>query len=644
MRFRIEVDETPVSALLSSVSIEKELDGRTSKATFKLKVGAEGGIASEYGTSVYDSDEFDSTPRYDEATFDTSTYYTALPAQQSEIIIYDADSDEKHFRGTVVSIAREIKAPTFQWWTVTCVGLEGQLERISVNRTYTAKTARYIIQDVFDDLFPEIATTNATVENLGSAMDFEAKDLTLRALLDRLAELVDAEYRVTPDKELIWRERGSVTAAYGFDSSPDLATTYPYDSITQDRQTIGFANRVIALGGFYGTLGAELRAQADDTASQTALGKVITAYAEPARDINNQAALDLYASIALAKSGGVQEYVTLRCHHGSPDASRNVPSVLNVGDVVTVRSVNGGIAGTFTLQSVKYSMKSPDWTVLDLSLGDYNRKLAESSRKLEKIRKNPLVPPVPPPPNSVGTTQIQSLAVTNAKINSVDFSKVTSVSISDSMISSVSFSKVTSVSITNSQIVSVDFSKVTSVVISNSMITSVDFSKVTSVSITGSQIASLTITGGNIADSTIGNAKITDLDVSKLTAGTISAAISISSGGSLSCAGSFTCTGSFNSFTNGLSVGSLSATGISGISAIYAVVAGSFGMYGGGSVIDSGGVFVGAGVNTPAYGHAASGFNPYVSGVQYYGYASGTFTTVDGKTATVKGGIIVDLV
>lgn len=63
-----------------------------------------------------------------------------------------------------------------------------------------------------------------------------------------------------------------------------------------------------------------------------------------------------------------------------------------------------------------------------------------------------------------------------------------------------------------------------------------------------------------------------------------------------------------------------------------------------GDVINTSGQFIGAGLYTLSYGAAAAGFNPYVGGTQYYGVASDTFTTVDGKTATVKGGVIVSLV
>lgn len=633
MRLRIEVDETPISALLESVSIEKELDGRTSTASFKLKVGAAGGISPEYNAATYDSDQYDATTRYDEAVYDSSTYYTALPSQQSEIIIYDADTEEKHFRGTVVSIEREIKSPTFQWWTVTCVGLEQRLEKVSVNRTYTSKTARYIIQDVFDDLLPEITTANATVADLGAAMNFEAKDMTLRALLDRLAELVDAEYRISPDKALVWRERASVAGAFGFDSSPDYATTYPYDSIKSKRESIGFANRVIALGGFYGALGAELRAQADNADSQTALGKVIEVFAEPARDINNQAALDLYAEITLAKAGGVQEYVSLRCHRGNPDTTRNVPSVPEVGDVITVRSVNGGIQGEFTLQSIRYSMKSPTWVTLDLALGDYNRKLAESTRRLEKIRKNPLVPPVPPPPDSI----------TNEMVHDVNFSKVVmDVLIDSSQIDTINFAQVTDVSITDSMIDSISFAKVTGTVTVNAANITGTISNPGVVNITA-LTGSFTAAVVNVlfdADSIAGS-KISSLSVDKLVGGIITATIELNSGGIFNCYDSaffadvvqFDAAayfqGPFVNFWNGINVGG-------SVDSVYGYT------LNGNPSINASNQFVGAGVDVGSNGVGCGGVN--ISG----GYTGKTVTitgSFNGGTITTlefRGGVLVN--
>jgi hypothetical protein len=59
-------------------------------------------------------------------------------------------------------------------------------------------------------------------------------------------------------------------------------------------------------------------------------------------------------------------------------------------------------------------------------------------------------------------------------------------------------------------------------------------------------------------------------------------------------------------------------------------------------VINAAGQFVGPGVYCPNYGVAANGFNPFIGGLQYDGVTGPfTFTSADGKTITVAGGVIV---
>ena len=62
------------------------------------------------------------------------------------------------------------------------------------------------------------------------------------------------------------------------------------------------------------------------------------------------------------------------------------------------------------------------------------------------------------------------------------------------------------------------------------------------------------------------------------------------------------------------------------------------------TVISTVGAFVGAGVNCPNNGIAGAGFNPFVGGTQWNGVPSASFTTADGHTVTVRGGVIVQFV
>jgi hypothetical protein len=109
---------------------------------------------------------------------------------------------------------------------------------------------------------------------------------------------------------------------------------------------------------------------------------------------------------------------------------------------------------------------------------------------------------------SIAWSKITSVAVQNADIVSVAWSKITSVSIVDSNIVSLSWSKITSVSIQNADIVSIEWSKITSVAIQNADIVSIAWSKITSINVTGANIASLTITSGNIGNLQIIGTKI----------------------------------------------------------------------------------------------------------------------------------------
>jgi hypothetical protein len=60
-------------------------------------------------------------------------------------------------------------------------------------------------------------------------------------------------------------------------------------------------------------------------------------------------------------------------------------------------------------------------------------------------------------------------------------------------------------------------------------------------------------------------------------------------------------------------------------------------------VINGSGEFVGHAVYVPGYAVTAAGFNPFVGGTQYFGVTSASFTTADGKTVQVRGGVIVSV-
>lgn len=506
MRLRIEIDGHDHSAILKSIAIQKELAGRTSSASFDLTVAG-------------------NFPRYDLSTYDNSLYSLKdLPQQQSEVVIYNDDTDDKVFRGFITSIARQQRSRTIQIWQITCSGLEYLLENISINRSWTGKTDREIIQDAFGDVLPEIATTSATVAELAVAINFEAKDLTLRELLERLSQVSGAEWRITEEKELSWRAEGSVAAPFGFSDEPDNSTTYPWRIQSRQRNSNQFANKVTVLGAFAGTNGAELRSTAENTANQAELGRVIEAIVVN-REIDNQPALNLAAEIELERRA-VQETVAFEFDQDA----------LEVGMLVPISSVGAGIDDSYVIQSLSLRQSKPDLTVYTAQVGDYRGGLADRLRQLDRIKTGPkLQPPVPPPPNSVTDAALKDGAVTRLKIAAaaVDTARLEVAAVTDSILAAgaVTETKVASNAISTPKI---QAGAITSTTLASGAVIA---GKIAAGVITGVEIQAGSITAAdavfansaivtaNIANAAITNAKIDTVSASKLTAGTIDASV-----------------------------------------------------------------------------------------------------------------------
>jgi len=287
---------------------------------------------------------------------------------------------------------------------------------------------------------------------------------------------------------------------------------------------------------------------------------------------------------------------------------------------------------------------------------------------------------------SVATGNIQDAAVATAKIgtNAVDTTKIANAAITTAKIGSA---QITTALIGTAQ--------VTTALIANAAITNallgsavVGTANIQNAAITNALVANAAIGTLQVVDGSITNAKISDLSVSKLSAGTATfsgdVTLQRTSGGprvvlnssgvamySNSAAGVFINTTGDCVITNSSGVsttvsGNTISTG--GITTVFCTSnqydTGSGGTYKvfGTTVINSLGQFVGAGVVCTAFGVAAAGFNPYVSG-QWFGQnydlrAAVTVTTL-GQPAfigwtrdngfsyktylVIRGGAVVDM-
>ena len=625
MRLRLEIDSEPIDiALLESIEIKNELSGRSSTASFKLGVTLQ---ENAYGVE-----------RYDVAHYDLNFDVSQLPHHQSEVIIYDDDTDDKLFRGFVTQISREQQRRHFQFWSISCIGLEYLLENILISRTWTDKSDRFILQDAFGDLLPEITTENATVSQLQTGITFEAKDITLRELVTKLSELSGADFYCSPEKELVYRASGSVEAPFAFSSEPDGVDTFNCRNASTTTTTNGFANKVTVFGAYVGT--EELKAVAENTASQLEIGLREARVA--ARDINNQTALDLAAVIELEKRAVLQQ---ITFSYGTDDEPLNG---LKVGMLVHIQSKPLSLNAAYVVQTLQMNQLSDTWTEYTATLGDFQGSLYERMRKLERIKNDPLVVASPPPLNGVTKEHIVSVNATAifgdiiadqitsiradqitgliqaGQINTLTIGQVTGTiyvdaeningSITSDQIESISIAKVTGTIQVNSSNILGDilFSQIddSTIEITDSMLTGdINFSKVDglTVTITGSQIGSLTITDGNIANNTITSAKIVSLSVDKLEAGTITASISISSGGTFTCddsalfGGGAKCDGIFWATGTGVFSSEISCSSYVQCNELH--------INGGGAVINSSGQFVGPGIDVGSEGVGCGAVN-----------------------------------
>jgi hypothetical protein len=225
--------------------------------------------------------------------------------------------------------------------------------------------------------------------------------------------------------------------------------------------------------------------------------------------------------------------------------------------------------------------------------------------------------------DTINATQIDGL-IQAAQINTITFAQITgTVTVNAANISGL---------IQASQIDTINASDIVGS-ISASQIGSVNVGTLVG-NIIGSQIDNLTITDGNIANSTISSAKIASLDVAKLTSGTITAAIAISSGGSLTVAGP----ADFNNTTT--VTGSLIASG--GIQATSGVFSSTLNaqaglQVNGNSSISNTNQFIGGGgVSTLGVVQSSSAFNHNGNSG-----GSGTITLAGLTSITVSGGLVI---
>ncbi len=260
----------------------------------------------------------------------------------------------------------------------------------------------------------------------------------------------------------------------------------------------------------------------NDTDSQTLYGRTFARTIVDRKILRDSEAL-LRATIEVEKFGNPEKSGSVVFQHDG----------VQVGDLLQIESAGRNVSDSYIVNKLTLSQPSPTITQYMVGFGRWSPDLYRMIRELaDEAAEGAETPVAKPSTDSVGTPQVQALAITDSEINDVEFAKVANVSITDSEMNDVAWGKVTGVSIVDSDINDVHWNTVTNVSIVNADINDVDFGKVTNVdivdsdihalTITQASIANLTITGGKIANLTITDAQIGSLSADKINAGKLS--------------------------------------------------------------------------------------------------------------------------
>lgn len=734
MQLRVFIDGVDVSsfAMIDSTEIVQELSGRVATARIRFLIQ---GASTRYDVAEYDESEY-------------ANLIAGLVNSLAEITVENED-EERIFGGYIVKVSYDRITPGTLFLDVDCTSFGLTLETTIVNQSFTSSNDRTIIQAAMAGT--GISATSGNVALLQSISSYEAKDISVRQVLDDICSLTGAEWFVDFHKNLKYRTATAETAPFGFS---DTSSSFSWMVERYSTDFTNPANRITVIGGL-ASGGTNLSATVNDTASQAAYG--VQAVTIVDRNIRDASLLSLRGNVELSRRAFPEVSGTIRYYQDG----------LAIGQAISVVSSSYGINGTFAIRRLSMKQKTSEDTEYILEFGQYRPDLSQMLARLNRASKDSSTTPQGiPPDNSVDGDMIQDDSITgdhfadasisgtkiaNATISGTNIQSATisgthiqSATISGSHIASgtivsgniasstitggniasstitggnlasqtitaaeiqnltitsaqiqnltINGSKISDNAITNEKVSSATLTgdklvnaTITSLQIANSTITGSKIASATiagsniqsatisgtniqsatlvgshlqSATITGSNIASLTINTSNIADLAITNAKINSLDVSKLTAGTISAAVSMTAPTITSTSGSNTI-----SLSNGrvqssyftlratlesgylnisdtassalveLSTGQVRFIDSSGVTVFRA---NNFNfrlerelLMGGTTVVNTSAVFTGNGVYCPSYGVAASGFNPY-NGTQYYG-----------QTATVVGSFTI---
>ena len=173
--------------------------------------------------------------------------------EKSTITIVDTDPapDETLFAGEVADVD----------WDLLDVALDGRrihlrcqdynilVEEavIDVEESYSAEADSVIIDDLFTTYRPDIDSTTH-VATLDASMNLVVQNVTLREAMDEISKTTGGRWYVDQDKRLHYFTAEADVAAWFLSDTPDLVTSFPYQSISRKSSAAMLVNQVLIVG------------------------------------------------------------------------------------------------------------------------------------------------------------------------------------------------------------------------------------------------------------------------------------------------------------------------------------------------------------------------------------------------------------
>jgi len=169
-----------------------------------------------------------------------------------EVIVSNTAETVRYFAGRLLNYRDMEFGPALdQIWTAADYTVE--MGKSLITKSWEGQTDAQILADIRTYADPDLTAFDFStyVTSQGTAPSFVAPKISDREALDKLAEMMGADWYIDYDKKLHWYAVSAADAPFSFSDAPNYATTFPYSGLQREGDGAGIVNRVTVMGGTY---------------------------------------------------------------------------------------------------------------------------------------------------------------------------------------------------------------------------------------------------------------------------------------------------------------------------------------------------------------------------------------------------------